>query len=94
MVHVNIPKVRGKMAEKGYSITSLANMLKISRETLDSYFSTPENAVQRRGEPCGYSLRHNGRSDHHLFFTPKLTFYASFGGKGRLRNRKGGFAHE
>ncbi len=42
MVRVNIPKVRGKMAEKGYSITSLANMLKISRGTLTSYFSAPE----------------------------------------------------
>ena len=47
MVRVNVPKVRGKMAEKGYSITSLANMLKISRGTLASYFSMPEKIPYR-----------------------------------------------
>lgn len=42
MVTVDVPRVRGKMAEKGYSITSLSGMLKISRNTLSAYFENPE----------------------------------------------------
>lgn len=41
MVHVDVPKVRGKMAEKGYTITSLSERLGINRCTLSSYFDTP-----------------------------------------------------
>lgn len=41
MAHVNIPKVRGKMAEKGYTITSLSEALGISRNTLSTYLETP-----------------------------------------------------
>lgn len=42
MVTVDVPRVRGKMAEKGYSITSLSGMLKINRNTLSAYFENPE----------------------------------------------------
>ena len=42
MVRVDVPKVKGKMAERGYTITSMAKALKISRSTLSSYLECPE----------------------------------------------------
>lgn len=42
MVHVDVPKVRGKMAEKGYNTTSLSEALGISRNTMTVYLRTPE----------------------------------------------------
>lgn len=42
MVHVDVPKVKGKMAERGYTITSMAKSLKISRSTLSAYMELPE----------------------------------------------------
>lgn len=41
MAYINVPKVRGKMAEKGFSITSLAKSLEISRNTLSTYLEEP-----------------------------------------------------
>ena len=41
MVEVNIPRVKGKMAEKGYNMTTLANELKISRSTMKTYLDMP-----------------------------------------------------
>lgn len=42
MIHVDIPKVKGKMAEREFTITSLAKELGISRNTLSSYFDEPQ----------------------------------------------------
>lgn len=42
MVRIDVPRVRGKMAERGYSITSMAEKLGINRNTLSSYLETPE----------------------------------------------------
>lgn len=41
MVQIDIPKVKGKMAERGFTITSLAEKLGINRNTLASYLETP-----------------------------------------------------
>ncbi len=41
IVCVDIPKVKGKMAERGYTITSMANHLGINRNTLSSYLERP-----------------------------------------------------
>lgn len=41
MIHVDVPKVKGKMAEKGFSITSFANALGVSRNTLSNYLDCP-----------------------------------------------------
>lgn len=43
MYEINIPKVRGKMAEKGYTNTKLSEAVGVSRNTLASYFSNPNN---------------------------------------------------
>lgn len=42
MVHVDVPKVRGKMAERGYTITSFSNALGVDRNTLSTYLKSPE----------------------------------------------------
>lgn len=41
VIHVDVPKVRGKMAEKGYNLTSLSEKLEISRNTMASYLENP-----------------------------------------------------
>lgn len=41
MAFVDVPKDRGKMAEKGFTITSLSERLGISRNTLSLYLETP-----------------------------------------------------
>lgn len=41
MVHVNVPKVRGKMAEKNMTLTSLAHELWVGRGTLSHYLEEP-----------------------------------------------------
>lgn len=42
MVHIDVPRVRGKMAEHNYNITSLAKVLEIDRNTLASYLNRPQ----------------------------------------------------
>lgn len=41
MAHIDVPKVRGKMAERGLTITALSERLGINRNTLSSYFENP-----------------------------------------------------
>lgn len=42
MFYVNVPKVRGRMAEKGFTLASLSDELNINRNTLSSYLAHPE----------------------------------------------------
>lgn len=42
MARVDVPKVRGKMAEKGFTIGSLSEKLEVDRNTLSSYLKSPE----------------------------------------------------
>lgn len=42
MAYIDVPKVRGKMAERGYTISALAKKLGINRNTLASYLESPE----------------------------------------------------
>jgi predicted transcriptional regulator len=41
MFQIDVPKVRGKMAERGYTITSIADALGMSRATFSYYLSNP-----------------------------------------------------
>ena len=41
MVSIDVPKVRGKMAERGLGITALSSELGISRNTLAYYLKNP-----------------------------------------------------
>lgn len=38
---INVAKLKGKMAEKGYTITSMSSALKIDRNTLSTYLKAP-----------------------------------------------------
>lgn len=42
MFHVDVPKVRGKMAERGYTIGSLSEAVGVNRNTLSGYLENPE----------------------------------------------------
>lgn len=42
MYRVNVPKIRGKMGEKGYTIASLAQGIMVNRNTLAAYLEHPE----------------------------------------------------
>lgn len=42
MSKINVCKLRGKMAEKGYTITSMAKALHISRSTMSGYLKKPD----------------------------------------------------
>lgn len=48
MYYVDIPKVRGKMAEHGYTVTSLAKKLGINRNTLAFYLCNPSKIPQEK----------------------------------------------
>ena len=54
MAHIDVCKVKGKMAERGYTNSSLAKKLGINRNTLASYLDNPEktpyNVVSRMAE--------------------------------------------
>ena len=41
MFYLDVQKLKGKMAEKGYNITSLSQKLGISRNTLANYMRNP-----------------------------------------------------
>lgn len=41
MMNINVPKVRGKMAEQGLSISALSGKLGINRNTLAFYLNNP-----------------------------------------------------
>ena len=42
MVFVDVPKLRGKMAERGYNITSISEDIGVNRNTMSSYLENPE----------------------------------------------------
>lgn len=42
MRYINIPKVRGKMVERGYTVCALSKKLDICRNTLYTYLGNPE----------------------------------------------------
>ena len=42
MSRINVCKLKGKMAEKGYTITSMSEALNISRSTMSSYLKKPD----------------------------------------------------
>lgn len=42
MIKVDVPKLRGKMAEKGYTITSISEKINVNRNTFSGYLEQPE----------------------------------------------------
>ena len=70
---VNIPKVRGKMAERGYTITSLSNHLGINRNTLTAYLENPNRMPYSVISDMASTLCDTQEEATSIFFAPKLT---------------------
>lgn len=69
---IDIPKVRGKMAEKGYGIESLATELKVTRTTMASYLKTPEKVPYRVIAKMATILCDSDEEARNIFFAPCL----------------------
>ena len=72
MVHVDIPKVKGKMAERGYSVTSLAKELGISRNTLSNYLEEPQKIPYCIISTMANLLCETSEEAISIFFAPDL----------------------
>ena len=72
MVHVDVPKVKGKMAEKGYTITSLSEALGISRGTLSTYLEVPSKFPYSVVSRLAEMLCDNADEATHIFFATDL----------------------
>ncbi len=73
MYQVNIRKVRGKMVEKGYNITTLAQSLQVNRNTLSSYFDNPATIPYGKLSKMADLLCDTASEFMDLFFTTELT---------------------
>lgn len=72
MVHVDIPKVKGKMAERGYTITSLAKELGVSRSTLSNYLDDPKKIPYSIISDMANLLCDTSEEASAVFFAPDL----------------------
>lgn len=72
MVHIDVPKVRGKMAERGYTITSLSNELGINRNTLSAYLEAPEKIPYIVISGMAVALCDTANEAASIFFAPCL----------------------
>ena len=72
MVHIDVPKVRGKMAERGYTITSLSNELGINRNTLSAYLDAPEKMPYTIISGMAAVLCDTSNEAASIFFAPDL----------------------
>lgn len=72
MVHIDVPKVRGKMAERGYTITSLSNELGINRNTLSAYLEAPEKMPYTIISSMAVALCNTANEAASIFFAPDL----------------------
>lgn len=72
MVHINIPKVRGKMGERGLTITALANQLGIDRNTLSHYLNEPGKTPYNVVSGMAAILCETSEEAAAIFFDPDL----------------------
>lgn len=72
MVHIDVPKVRGKMTERGYTITSLSEKLGISRSTLASYLKYPGKTPYNVVSDMALILCESPEEASSIFFAPDL----------------------
>ena len=72
VVHIDVPKVRGKMAERGYTITSLSNHLGINRNTLTNYLESPEKTPYSVLSEMAAVLCDTADEAAKIFFAPCL----------------------
>lgn len=72
MLHVDVPRVRGKMAERGFTITSLSEQLGINRNTLSSYLDVPGKMPYSIVSDMAAILCDTEREAVDIFFAPDL----------------------
>ncbi len=72
MVTVSIPKVRGKMVEKGYTISSFSKELNVDRNTLSNYLNRPEKMPYYIVDALANLLCSNSDEAAAIFFAPDL----------------------
>lgn len=72
-MYVNVSKVRGKMAEHGYTITSFAKKLGISRNTLSIYLREPEKIPYNVVSAMANILCDSAEEAGSIFFCSILT---------------------
>lgn len=73
MAYIDVPKVRGKMAEHGYTISSLAKKLGINRNTLASYLEMPEKTPYNVVSCMAEALCDSADEASSIFFCTRLT---------------------
>ena len=69
-MHIDVLKVRGKMAERGFTITSLAERLGINRNTLSSYLETPGKTPYSVVSSMAAALCDTAEEASSIFFCP------------------------
>lgn len=68
MVYVDVPKVRGKMAERGFNITSVSETLGINRNTFAAYLENPGKMPYRVVAELASILCDNADEAKGIFF--------------------------
>lgn len=72
IVCVDIPKVHGKMAERGYTITSMSDRLGINRNTLSTYLEKPSKMPYNVLSDMADALCDTADEAAAIFFAPGL----------------------
>lgn len=72
IVCVDIPKVRGKMAERGYTVTSMSDHLGINRNTLATYLEKPSKMPYQVISNMADALCDTADEAAAIFFAPNL----------------------
>lgn len=73
MYTVDLPKLRGKMGEKGYNITSLSRKVGVNRNTLSNYFANPATIPYGKIAALAETLCDNRQECVDIFFAVELS---------------------
>lgn len=73
MYTVNVSRVRGKMGEKGYSVTSLSSAIGVNRNTLANYLEHPSIIPYGKLAAMASLLCDGPAECAEIFFARKLT---------------------
>lgn len=74
MYSVDVPRVKGKMAEHGYNITTFANKVGVSRNTMSSYLSNPKTIPYDKLSLMAATLCDGSDEAASIFFASDLRF--------------------
>ena len=73
MFQVDVPKLLGRMKERGYTQQSLSDAIEISRETLRNYLNNYATIPYRVLQKMAALLCSDAADAESIFFAPKLT---------------------